>query len=735
MRARLAALIVAPALALAVSGAAARAADDEVILRDGTSIHGEVVEERPDLVRVAVARGLDRVVIDLPRAQVHWVRRLAAADARLQRDAEAALVRGDVAAAVSALRRLVDLRPDDPRARRELGFALLLQGDHAGAAATLERACALDTIDFESHLQLAQALEALGRSDEAIERFRRASRLGPRHVVAWRGLARLLQARGARRDREEALDALARAAREAPDDERLALERAAVLAAPGPDGAPEPGACLARGRPRGARRAPPAAAAATRSLGRLLAASGEPRPAPASAWPPSPRATTPPGGPEAARAEAALYAWLAGGLRAPAPAGLDAGVDDVDLAWAARALDLLLDDLPHPALAPPALLARARVALRAGDLDEAGEWLEHAALAAAADGDAARAILADALLLQGVVVALRRAPAGPLFGPEVAAAKARQAARLLPWLPAAHEALAAALERDGAYEEAAQAFVRARAPASRRRPPARARRPPGASVTGGCDRLPERPQEGVHRRLVEDVLLAHEHEEDLLGRARLLRDDDEHLLDLHAVLDADALLQRDLLAARGDRALLLGLDLQPGAAPAGLLLHGLLHLARHLLGRLPGRDRAGHDHQRERPLVGLLLHALGDDERELHEAAREAHGEHAGVAVGHLRPGEQLGLDLRRDPHRVHDEHVLELPVHDPDAGAHEQDEEAAADEAELEEAAAAPALVRLLLVELRVVAHRPLPRAGSPGGAARQEDSTTRHRVAADGP
>lgn len=464
MRARLAALIVAPALALAVSGATARAADDEVILRDGTSIHGEVVEERPDLVRVAVARGLDRVVIDLPRAQVHWVRRLAAADARLQRDAEAALVRGDVAAAVSALRRLVELRPDDPRARRELGFALLLQGDHAGAAATLERACALDTIDFESHLQLAQALEALGRSDEAIERFRRASRLGPRHVVAWRGLARLLQARGARRDREEALDALARAAREAPDDERLALERAAALAAPGPDGAPEPGS-LARARAvleeHVGRR--PAAAAATRSLGRLLAASGEPARARERLAALAARDDVAPEVREAARAEAALYAWLVGGLRAPAPAGLDAGADDVDLAWAARALDLLLDDLPHPALAPPALLARARVALRAGELDEAGEWLEHAALAAAADGDAARAILADALLLQGVVVALRRAPAGPLFGPEVAAAKARQAARLLPWLPAAHEALAAALERDGAYEEAAQAFVRAAA--------------------------------------------------------------------------------------------------------------------------------------------------------------------------------------------------------------------------------------------------------------------------------
>ncbi|MCO5171871.1 MAG: tetratricopeptide repeat protein [Planctomycetes bacterium] len=459
--------LAAAAVALALALAPARAGEDEVILRDGTSIHGEVVEERPDLVRVAVARGLDRVVIDLPRAQVHWVRRLAAADARLQRDAEAALVRGDVAAAISALRRLVEARPDDPRARRELGFALLLQGDHAGAAAALERACALDGLDFEAHLQLAQALEALGRTDDAIERFRRATRLGPRHVVAWRGLSRLLLARGARRDREEALDALARASREAPDDEGLALARAAALAAPGPDGDLDPtGLAQARAVLEALVARRPDAAAATRSLGRLLAAAGEAGRAKERLAALAAREDAPPEVRDGAAAEAALYGWLAAGLRGPAPGDLDAGHDDVDLARAARALDLLLDDLPHPALAPRLLLARARVALRGQDLDEAGEWLEHAALAAAAAGPDAGSVLADALLLQEVVVALRRA--GPLLGPEVAIAKARQAARLLPWLPAAHEALARALERDGAYEDAALAFTRAAARAAER---------------------------------------------------------------------------------------------------------------------------------------------------------------------------------------------------------------------------------------------------------------------------
>lgn len=468
----LAALVVGPAVvrtAVAHAGDADDVAADEVILKDGTSIRGRVVEEGPDVVRVAVLRGGDRVVVELPRGRVHWVRRLGEAAARIERDAEAALVAGDLGAAVAALRSLVAARPDDPRAHRELGFALILQGAHADAVAHLERACAIDPIDFEAHLQLAQALEALGRPDEAIARYRCAAGLGPRHVVAWRGLARLLLARGGPRDRAEALDALARATREAPDDEALLLERVdALLAAPDGDRAGEARAIL---QEHVARR--PASARAGRRLARLLALAGEPGRARDQAAALAGCEAAPADARERARAEAALYAWIATGAPGLAPAGLDAGDDAVDLDAAARALDLLLE---APAGEGPAvedevllarlLLARARVDVRAARLDEASRRLDRAAVEASllpGAGD----VLADVLLLQEVVAALRREPGlRALFGPDVAAAKARRAAALVPWLVAAHETLARALEREGAFDEAALAWTRgaARAP-------------------------------------------------------------------------------------------------------------------------------------------------------------------------------------------------------------------------------------------------------------------------------
>jgi tetratricopeptide (TPR) repeat protein len=444
------ALLCAPALA-----------DDEVILKDGTSIRGLVMDDQGDVVRIAVLRGQDRVVVELPRGLVHWVRRLAEADAQLERDAQEALVKGDLAAAVAGLRQLATARPQDARAQRELGFALLLQGAPEEAARALERACTLDPIDFESHLQLAQALEALGRGDDAITRYRQAAHLGPRHVVAWRSLARLLLGRGAAKDLEEARRALGRAALEAPDQEAIVLEQVDALLPGWQCGAPEtaePGAAAAARallEQHVGRR--PGAVVAGRWLARLLACTGDPSRGRdrALAIAAAPEAAPPMR--ERARAEASLYGWLAAGLPGAAPPDLDAGEPGCDLEWAGRALELLLDDLPWPAVEGRLLLARARVALREERPDEAGAWLESAALTAP---DA----LPDALLLQEVVASHAREPRShALFGANVATAKARRAAALAPWLAATHESLARALERDGAFDEAALCWDRAAA--------------------------------------------------------------------------------------------------------------------------------------------------------------------------------------------------------------------------------------------------------------------------------
>lgn len=449
------------ALSLALTVAEPARADDEVILKDGTSIRGLVMDDQGDVVRIAVLRGADRVVVELPRGLVHWVRRLAEADAQLERDAQEALVRGDLTTAIAILQRLAAARPQDARAQRELGFVLLLHGDPDAAARALERSCALDPIDFEAHLQLAQALDALGRQDDAILRFRQAAHLGPRHVVAWRSLARLLLVRRAAKDLEEARRALGRAALEAPDEEAIVLEQVEALLPGWERGAPEapgPGdAAAARALLEQHVGRRPAAVVAGRRLARLLACTGDPSRARDRAQAIARATDVAPAERERARAEASLYAWLAAGLAGAAPGGLDAGEAGVDLDWAARGLELLLDDLPWPAVEGRLLLARARVALRAERPDEAGAWLESAAFSAPD-------VVSDALLLQEVVASHAREPKShALFGPNVSAGKARRAATLAPWLASTHESLARALERDGAFDEAALSWERAAA--------------------------------------------------------------------------------------------------------------------------------------------------------------------------------------------------------------------------------------------------------------------------------
>lgn len=443
---RAAALAALALLAGALAGAA-----DEVFLKDGSELTGEVLAVGERVVRIAVRRDDGRVVVEVPREDVQWIRRLTDADERLERAAEEALLAGDHAGAVAALGDLVAARPEDGRARRELGFALVLANRDERAAGVLAEACRLDPTDFEAHLLRAQVLERLGRRDAAIAAFEAAAFKGPRHAVAWRSWARLLVERGAPGDLEDALRALTLGGREAPADEAIAVERALLLLrmAEGEEAAREARRVLAAFCERA-----PHALEAVRLLAAIEADLGEPESAKRRIARLLLRVDPDHPARERLEADLARYAWMTLGRPGLAPPGLDAADPDLDPARAARLLDLLLGDSPDSGRL---LLARARVALRRGRLDAAGAWLEQAALAGP------RAVAGDALLLQEVVAALAGAdaePSGPpsLLGPEASVAKARRLVALAGWLPAAHATLARALARSGAYEEAAAAY-------------------------------------------------------------------------------------------------------------------------------------------------------------------------------------------------------------------------------------------------------------------------------------
>lgn len=415
-----------------------------------------MLADGPAAVRVAVRRGSDRVVVDVPREQVRLVRRLPGEHERLALEGEQALLQGDVAAAISAFAPLAAARPDDPRALRELGFALLLAERPAEAEEALARACALDALDLEAHLQRARVLERLGRTDEAIAAWKRAATLGPRHVASWRAAARLLLARARGRDREEAVRCLELALREDPTSEAAALDLVDALA-PGLARLPLPGRGLDEGqaRARGALEPfvarSPGAVRAGLALARLEALAGEPRRARDRVAALVARPEVEAGLRARLAAEAALHAWLAAGATTPAPPGLDAGDDAVDAAAAARALGLLLDGGPEDGRL---LLARARALMRAGQGADAGPDLERAALAGPPP------VTADALLLQEARLARR--PLGAGWSP----AKAARLAAVAPWWPEAHEAHARALEREGDPAAGADAWMRAAARAA-----------------------------------------------------------------------------------------------------------------------------------------------------------------------------------------------------------------------------------------------------------------------------
>jgi tetratricopeptide (TPR) repeat protein len=98
------------------------------------------------------------------------------------------VIAGDFAAARSALERARALTPDgadhDAQLAFQLGFVRAMTGDLAGSLAEYRRAEALGGLGDEQWLleyDLGDDLMALGRLEEAIDRYRRSVRLAPSH--------------------------------------------------------------------------------------------------------------------------------------------------------------------------------------------------------------------------------------------------------------------------------------------------------------------------------------------------------------------------------------------------------------------------------------------------------------------------------------------------------------------------------------------------------------------------
>jgi len=471
---------------------------DEVILRSGRVIRGEVLptESETAPLRVRVKRGQKSAVLEVERAEVRYIRRLGSDAERVLRQVDEALAGGEAERAAKILTDYLKKNPQDARAYRELGFALLLANKPGAAANALEEACRRDAQDLESRLSLASAQQQIGRRDAAIESYRQAATLAPKHARTWLRLADLLlrrwqarlkaidnlpplpkgakegsegdraqELRSAQADRKEALEAFEHAKRADPRDEEVVLTHARVILE-GPEGEDLAREVLGRFL----RRVPQAAGAA-RLMAQLEAASGKHRQALLRVIELLKRRDLLPELREHLEAEAALYAWLKDGAKTPAPPGTDAGADGVDLDRARLRLVLLLDLLPDE---PRLLVALARVELRAGELAEARSWLDRVALALGprAEGSPAAQALADqaradAAILARVSATLLKSKIVPglpapkvFFGPKVALSQAARTAALIPWLPAAHRTHGAALERAGEFQEAAKAYAR-----------------------------------------------------------------------------------------------------------------------------------------------------------------------------------------------------------------------------------------------------------------------------------
>lgn len=98
---------------------------------------------------------------------------------------------------IASLRHAVDLDPNAPGYRFNLGLALRAVGDLEGAALCFAWVCVTAPESNAAHYQYAVTLEALGNTQAAEAAFRKAIAAAPNHVLSHCGLARTAYERGA----------------------------------------------------------------------------------------------------------------------------------------------------------------------------------------------------------------------------------------------------------------------------------------------------------------------------------------------------------------------------------------------------------------------------------------------------------------------------------------------------------------------------------------------------------
>jgi len=94
----------------------------------------------------------------------------------------------------------VQVEPDDPLVRVNLGIALVQSGETAEAIQQISEAVRLDPRSFRAHYNLARALEADARPADAIEHYRAALAIHPNHAASQNNLGRLLAGAGRTND-------------------------------------------------------------------------------------------------------------------------------------------------------------------------------------------------------------------------------------------------------------------------------------------------------------------------------------------------------------------------------------------------------------------------------------------------------------------------------------------------------------------------------------------------------
>ena len=129
------------------------------------------------------------------RCWTNWAGLLQNAAAYEVRGSEA-LGKREWADAIRNLRKAIELAPQNPGTRLNLGTALYLTGDAGGALEQFETAVRLAPESPKAHYSIGVIMEAAGRDQDAIDRFSAAVKYDPGYVEARMQLADALRRNG-----------------------------------------------------------------------------------------------------------------------------------------------------------------------------------------------------------------------------------------------------------------------------------------------------------------------------------------------------------------------------------------------------------------------------------------------------------------------------------------------------------------------------------------------------------